>query len=171
MCLKKYITKRAFTLVELMLYVSIAAIILLAISIFFGTILDSKNKNKVVTEVDQQGVRVMNLITQTMRNATAINSPAAGIVSASTSLNTPTGANNPTIFDIASGTIRIKEGAGAFIPLTNSRITASNLSFYNLTRATTMGNIQIKFTLTAVNFDNRYPFAYSKDFVSTASLR
>ena len=163
--------KNGFTLIELLLYVSIASIMLLAISIFLSTLLESRIKNQAIAEIEQQGIQVMQLIAQTLRNADTINSPATGANASSISINTYTGANNPTVFDLSSGGIRIAEGAGSAVLLTNARVTASDLNFQNLSRASTPGIVRISLTLTQVNPSGRNEYDFSKTFIGSASLR
>ena len=162
---------KGFTLIELLLYISIVSIILLAISTFLSTLLESRVKNQTIAEVEGQGAQVMQLITQTLRNAATINSPSIGASSSTLSLDTYTGANNPTTLDISGGVIRIKESASAVVSLTNSRVTASALLFQNLSRAGTPGTIRISFTLTQVNPSGRNEYNFSKTFTGSATLR
>lgn len=162
-----------FTLIELLLYVSVSALLLLITSLFLSTLLQSRVKNQTIAEVEQQGLHVMQIITQTTRNADSMNSPTQGVSVGTLSLNTYASANNPTLFDLdgVSGVIRIKEGAGALVSLTNSRVTASALNFQNLSRAGTPGIIRISFTLTHVNPSGRNEYNFSKTFYASASLR
>lgn len=160
-----------FTLIELLLYVSIASIMLLVTSLFLSTLLQSRIKNQTIAEVEQQGLQVMQIVTQAVRNTDTINSPAQGASAASLSLNTYTVGNNPTVFDLSSGTIRIKEGAAAVIPLFNSRLTASALTFQNLSRTSTPGTVRIQFTLTHVNPEGRNEYSFTKTFIGSATLR
>jgi type II secretory pathway component PulJ len=164
-------TSRGFTVLELLLYVGIAGVILLSLSIFLSGLLESRIKNQVIAEVEQQGVQVMQIIAQTARNAEAINSPAISSSASTLSLDVVTGANDPTVFDLLNDVIRITEGAGSAISLTNSRVTASSLTFYNLSRASTPGIIRVQFTLTHVNSEGRNEYAYSKTFTTSAVLR
>jgi len=164
-------THKGFTLIELLLYVALSAILLLSISIFLSTLLESRIKNQVIAEVEQQGMQVMQIVVQTVRNADTINSPATGVSAASLSINTIVSGNNPTVFDLSGGAIRITEGAGSAIVLTNSRLTASGLTFSNLSRASTPGIVRIQFTLTAVNSTERNEYNYAKTFYGSASLR
>ena len=162
---------KGFGLVELMIYISIASILLLSISSFYFTILKSRVRNNVVMEVDQQGVYLMNIITQIIRNAESINSPSTGLSNASLSLDVLETSQDPTIFDLSSNTVRIKEGSDDHIFLTNSHIIVSNLNFTNLSKAETPGIIKIEFT---INYNSSNPSAeynYSKTFYSSASLR
>lgn len=168
---RHYPSRSGFTLIELLLYMAISGVILLIISLFLQTLLESRIKNQTIAEVEQQGLQVMQLITQTVRNADTINSPVTGASAATFSINTYTAGNNPTVFDLSSGVIRIKEGAGAVVSLTNSRITVSALNFQNLSRASTPGTIRISFTLTHNNPAGRNEYNFSKTFYGSASLR
>ncbi|HEX8762981.1 MAG TPA: type II secretion system protein [Candidatus Saccharimonadales bacterium] len=96
-------SQRGFTLIELLLYVSIVGTLLISVSLFFATAADSRIKNQSVSEVNQQGNAAMELITQTIRGATSITSPAAGATGSTLSLNVPTASLSPTLIDL-SGT-------------------------------------------------------------------
>lgn len=89
-----------YTLIELLLYVTIVGSLLVSVSLFFGTVTDSRVKNQAVSEVDEQGAALMDYITQTIRNGTSITTPAtAGAVNPSLTLVVPTSSLSPTIFD------------------------------------------------------------------------
>ena len=169
--LNKKFTTRGFTLIESALYVGISSIMLLAISFFLFTLLESRVKNQTIAEVSQQGIQIMQILTQTIGNADIINYPLSGTSAEYLSLNTYTASNNPTIFDLSGGIIRIKEGIGSNIPLTNSRVNMSNLSFSNLSLENTPGSIRISFTLNYVNQEGRNEYNFSKNFYASASLR
>jgi hypothetical protein len=144
---------------------------LLVISAFLAFLLQSRVKNQTIAEVEQQGLAVMQVVAQTARNAEVITSPTQGVSASSLTLNVVTVANDPTIFDLASGVIRIKEGAGTAIALTNNRVVASALTFQNLSRTGTPGNIRVQFTLTHINPEGRNEYDFSKTFVGSAALR
>lgn len=163
--------KDGITLIEIVLYIAIFTAILLAGSTLYNTAMQSRAKSQTMAEVEQQGLQLMQLITQTIRNATALNSPTIGTSASSLSLNVSVGANSPTIFDLASGQVRIKEGAAAAVPLTNSRVVASGLNFYNLSRLGTDNILRIEFTLSHINPSNLQEYSYTKTFYSSASLR
>lgn len=162
---------KGFTLIELLLYISLASIILIITSLFLSTLLESRIKNQSIAEVEQQGAQVMHLITQTLRNAEAVNSPLPGANSSTLSIDVINAASDPTIFDLSTDAIRITEGAEAAISLTNNLVTASNLDFTNLSRSGTPGAVHITFTLTHVNPSGRNEFAFSRTFYGSASLR
>lgn len=169
--MKKESRQRGFTLIELLLYVSISAVLLLVISIFLASLLQSRVKNQTIAEVEQQGMAVLQLMTQVIRNADTINTPTQGSSASTLSLGTYVAGENPTLFDLSGGILRVTEGSGSSISLTNTRVSASGLSFSNLSRANTPGTIRIQFTLSSVNSGGRDEFSFEKTFISSASLR
>lgn len=172
---KEPIARRAaaagYTLVELLVYIAIISTLLFAATAFFGVVVDARVKNQSITEVNQQGAQAMELIGQTIRNATSITTPAAGASGASLTLVVPTGSLSPTVFDSSSNVLRITEGAGAATSLTNSKVQVSSLTFRNLTRSGTPGIVQVSFTLARVNANNRNEYSYSKSFQTSVGLR
>lgn len=160
-----------FTLIELLLYVSIVGGMILSISAFLPLLMQSRVKNQTVSEVEQQGIGVMQIATQTVRNATAINSPTQGLSTTSLSVNVVDPTKNPTVFDLSSGAIRVKEGSGAAVLITNPQVVASGLTIRNLSRTGTHGTVQISFTLALVNPGGRQEYNFSKTFYASASRR
>jgi len=164
-------SERGFTLVELLLYLGLSSVLIIAISIFLSMLLQARIKNQAIGEVEQQGLQVMQIMTQTIRNASSTNSPTQGASTSSLSLNTTVPANNPTVFDLSSGVIRITEGGGTAEALTNSRIVASGLIFQNLSRLDTPGIIRVQFTLTYKNPNNVSEYNFQKTFIASGTLR
>lgn len=162
---------RGFTLIELLLYISIASIIVFTTASMLRFTLELRVKNQTIAEVEQEGTQLMQLITQTIRNATAVNSPSLGNSATSLSLEVIDSASNPTVFDLSSGAVRITEGTGVATNLTSSRVTVSNLNFQNLSRSGTPNTIRISFTLTYINTSGRNEYDFSQNFYGSASLR
>lgn len=167
----KKIPNHGFTLIELLLYVSILGAMILSVSAFLPLFMESRVKNQTISEVEQQGVQMMQATIQTVRNATTINTPTQGLSSTSLSVNVADSAKNPTIFDLSSGVIRMKEGGGSPVSLINSKVVVSNLSFQNLSRTDTPGTVRIQFTITHVNPEGRQEYNFSKTFYGSATLR
>lgn len=161
-----------FTLVELLIYIAVAAVILLALSQFFALALSIRVKAQSVAEVEQQGTLVLTKMTQIIRNATAITTPITGATSTSLTLTVSTGTNSPTIFDVASSILRIKEGTANAISLTDSHVAVTNLIFSNLTDGSANGSIQIQFTLSKLNSSTTTnEYNYTQNFRGSATLR
>jgi len=142
---KRHTSSRAFSLIEIILYISLSGIILLTTAITFISVLDARTKNQTIAIVDQEGAKAMSIITQIVRNATAINSPTAGNSASTLSVNT--GSSDPKIFTLTDGVITMQEGGGSVVALTSSLVTISNLNFKNLSGASSPGNVDVTFTV------------------------
>jgi len=163
--------KKGFTLIEILLYLSLSAMLIVIISLFLSTILESRLKDITIAEVEQQGAQTMRIITQTVRNSAMIVSPATSTSASLLSLGTFAASTTPTFFDIASGTLRITEGASSPILLNNTRITVTDFTAQNLSTTSAPGTIRTSFTVTASSTSLRGEYYFSKTFTSSASLR
>lgn len=165
-------SQKGFTLVELVLYVSICSILLLTISSFLSFLLGARVRSQAISEVNQQGFQAMSLITQTIRNGRSIQVPGIGTSSSTLSITTSNALLNPTIFDVSSTTLRVKEGSKTAILLTNSRVKLSALTFQNVSSSSSTEKIiRISFTLDAVNQGGRSEYSFTKSFSGSATLR
>lgn len=169
--MKYYKENKGFTLVELLVYVGILAIVITSVVSIMFFVISSREKAKTINEVESQGALVMQFITQTIRNAESVNSPDVGINDSTISLSVSDTQDNPTIFDINNGVIRVKKGTADEVDLTSSRVTASNLDFYNVSRTDTENIIKIEFQLDYNSQGSAFQFEYSKIFYGSASLR
>lgn len=164
-------SSKGFTLIEFILYISLLSILLLALSGFYGLVLRSRVKAQTIAEVEQSGVQIVQIISQSIRNASAINSPTTGNNATSLSLAVVNAGQSPTIFNLSGGVVQIKEGVATAIDLSNNRVTVSNLIFYNLSRASTPGIISFQFTVSKINASGRNELDFSKIFYASAALR
>lgn len=172
--MKKYFLKNKYKgtgFIELIIYMAIATIMIGSIASFVVTNKKMGDSNKVIAEVELQGTDVMQIITQAVRNSISINSPAAGSSGSSLSLVTDTAGNNPTVFDLSDGKIRIKEGNNAAIELNSDQVQISNLSFQNLADTGAPGSIRISFDINYLNPGNKPELNYQKTYYGSASLR
>jgi len=159
-----------FTLIEIILYIGLASFILLSVSVLLGTVLVSRVKGGVAQEIEQQGIQVMQIMTQSIRNAENILSPLPGLSESVLSLDVAS-EPEPIIFDVLSEAVRVSEDGSSFLPLTSSRVKVSNLTFQNVSRAGTPGVIRIKFDLSYKNPENRPEFTYLRTFYASAAIR
>ena len=163
-------SQQGYTLIELLLYIALLGILLPSMIGFMGLAVDVRVKNQSVNEVNEQGLAAMDYITQTIRNSTSISAPAAAGSGSSLTLVVPTASLSPTVFDVSDSTLRVKEGTGAAIPLTNSKVQVSNLTFSNLTRSGTSGIVQVSFIVSRVNTSDRNEYDYQKTFTTSAEV-
>lgn len=163
---------KGFTLVEMILYVSLCSIMLLVISTMLSYLLSSRVKSQAITEVNQQGFQIMYSITQTIRNGRSIQVPSLGTSSSTLSLTVANTLLNPTVFSVSSSTFFIQEGGKAPIALTNSRVKASSLVFQNISSSSSSEKVlRVSFVLDAVNPEGRGEYSFTKTFSGSATLR
>jgi type II secretory pathway component PulJ len=160
-----------FTLIELLLYVSLSSVLVFSVFMFVSSALASRVKNQAIAEVEQQGIQVMQTITQALRNADSINSPLPQASAAFLSINTQNPSLNPTILEISGNSLRVVEGAALPQILTNNRVVASGFTVTNYSRANTPGIVRVQFTLSHLNPEGRNELNCSKTFIGSASLR
>ncbi len=159
------------TLVETIIYVAIFSMIITAFVSFSSSMTSTRLNNQNVLEVNDQGIKAMKIITQTIRNSSQVNSPTIGNTASNLSLVTYTPANNPTVFSVTSGVLYITEGGGSQIALTNNKVVVSNLTFSNLSRPSTSDIVKISFTLASTSTASSPGGTYSFSFNGSAELR
>jgi type II secretory pathway pseudopilin PulG len=160
-----------YTLIELLLYVALIGTLLTSVVGFFTLMADARVKNQTINEVNDQGVFVMDSITQSLRNASSITSPTIGTSGTSLTIAMPTSSINPTVFNLSGTTMQLKEGTNTAVSLTNSKIQVTALTVKNLSRSGTPGLAQISFTLARINTAGRSEYDYQKTFTTSVAIR
>jgi type II secretory pathway pseudopilin PulG len=163
--------QHGFTLVEFMVYTALAGLVF---GLMLGVYLNVFNvyaKSYVAAEVNQNARFAMDVMAGRIRNAESINSPSAGSTSSSLSLEMATSALDPTVFDLSSGVLRIKEGASATVDLTSSEVTVSALTFSNLSYTDTPGTIRIEMTVEFVNTGGTHQYDFARTYYETVNIR
>lgn len=136
--------KNGFTLIELILYVSIITIVMSGLIPFAWNVIEGSVKSSIEQDVSSQARYVSERIKYEIRNAADINSVSA----TSISLKETVPANDPTIIDLSGGKIRVKQGAGAAVNLNSNDTNVTALSFANYSSADLKTkHIQFTFTL------------------------
>lgn len=162
--------QRGETLIELLLYVTILSAIMLATVTFFGTVTVARVKNESIAEVNDQGAQAMDLMLQTIRNASSITTPVAAGSGASLTLVVPTSSLSPTILNLNGTVLQIKRGAATAVPITSDDVQITSITFKNLTRASTPGIVQVSFVMKRTNPASRNEYDYQKTFTGSAEV-
>lgn len=166
------ITERpGFTLVELLIYVAVFSVLVGGLATFVTSMQAARLRSQTVFEVQDQGENALRMMTQAVRNGTAITTPAVGANGATLSLTTPDGATSPTTFSLSNGVLQISEGAGGPIALTNNQVTISQLIVTNVSHPSTPGVVQIQFTVTSVKPASPGGSLYAKTYYGSAAIR
>lgn len=159
-----------YTLIELLLYVVIVSTLLTATSVFFTMTTSARIKTQAVSEVEQQGSFALQYIARTIRNATAISSPAIGATANTATITVPTASLSPTIFSLSGTTLQVKEGSAAAIALTSPDVQVTSLSFKNVSRSSSIEAMQVTMTLSHANPSGRNEYSYTETFTTTAAV-
>lgn len=123
---------RGFTLIEVLIYSALIAMIISGSLIAVYQIIEGSNsiQNKIITE--QEANFLISKIRWAFTGATAINFPANGASSSTLSINKANYSENPIVFDLSSNNLRIKKGAGNPEILNNQNVAINNLIFEHL---------------------------------------
>lgn len=163
--------RAGFTLVELVLYISLFSIMAAVIGGFFFAITEARVKSQTIAEVEQQGFQAMQEITQTTRNATGVADPAIGSSGPSLTLTVPDSGKSPTVYDVTSGALQVQEGAGLPVALTSSRVVVSGAVFENVSPDPVTPAIRVTFQVSYQNTAGTNAYEYSQTFFGSAEVR
>lgn len=159
-----------FTLVEILLYIGLTALVVTAIVIFGWNVMFAGAKNNTKQELNQAMRFATERIGLEVRGASGINALSAS----SLSLESPDSSRNPTVIDLDNGRIRIGWGAGGTCPaaspcpLTPSDVTISSLNFIDLSQ----GNAQtVRFSATGEFTGDTAAFRASQTITGSSELR
>jgi len=160
-----------FTLLEILIYIGLVAIGLFAASSMMLNIISGKAKLSSIEEVSQNARFTVEQIADRIRNADAVNSPAAGASNSALSLQMSDPNKNPTIFDLLDGKVRIKEGSAAAVDLSSAATTVTSLQFFNISYPGTPATIRIATTVEKNNPGDMPEYDFSGNFYTTANVR
>lgn len=123
---------KGFTLIEVLIYSALIAIIISGSLIAVYQIIESNDsvKNKIITE--QEANFLLFKIGWALTGATAINIPAIGEASSTLSINKANYSKNPIIFDLNSNNLRIKKGLENPAILNSQNTAINSLVFEHL---------------------------------------
>lgn len=161
--------RRAFTLVELLVYLAIVSVLLVMVFSLFSSLTRARVRQQAIAEVEQQGYIAMTQITQAIRNAKFVSEPAPGALGQSLVLATYSPTSSTTTF-ILDGDALYSIDATGTLPITNTQVLVRNVTFQNLAASTTNGSIKIQFTVYHAT-TSRYETNYSATFYGSASVR
>jgi type II secretory pathway pseudopilin PulG len=169
--MKKFTTKKGFSLIETLLYISVFSVVVFLIFGVYGIVIESKVRQRTLTEVSEEGSRMMQIMTQTVRNAVSLNAPLPTETGYVLSLYVIDPLKNPTLFYVNDNNLLIAEGGGTPVVLNSNNLSVSNLEFSNLSGSGTNGTVNIKFTLSSNSTNIQKIYQFSQDFESNATVR
>jgi type II secretory pathway pseudopilin PulG len=160
--IKNNLKKGGFSLVEVIIYVAIFSLLLYGMMTFLDVVSKSRFHNQEVSEVNYQGMKLVRMISHSIRNAEEILSPVTSQTSSTLSV---VGTGGTVTYSIVDGVLMVTEDGGNPVPLTNNHVRVEDLTFTNLSATSTPGIVQIRFTLSSLSD------TFTKNFYASASIR
>ncbi len=161
--------KKGFVLTDVLLYVALSSVLLVVIVSFLAVILESRVKNSVVAEIEQQGRVALNIILKEVREGEDIVNLSRG-ESDSTLLIDKGEEEIEFVFDETEGILWVVKGEEEIV-LIGGEIRVEEVSFSNLSRSNSFGIVRAEITLSYRSESARVEYDYSKKFIGSASLR
>jgi len=162
-----------FTLTEVLVYVAILSIIILAVSGFLAWTMRTNTKVKAMRETQDNARRAMEIMTYEIKEAKSIYTPTttSNQLSLETTHYLPGGENTTYIDFYLCGTqLCLKKESQNPIALTSDRVEVNNLIFSQIITGETP-SVQIDLGINYKNPQNRPEYQASVNLKSTASLR
>lgn len=156
-----------FSLLEILLYLSIMSIVVTVSSALFNVLIEGRLRNQVQVEINQQGNAIVDTFATTLRNSESI----TNITADSITFEGYDDELNPIVLDETDGTITISYAGGAATPLHSDDVTISNLTFTDVSNALTTGSVKISFDMGYNSTSQRAAFQTVETFSTTATLR
>lgn len=159
--------QKGFTLIELIIYIAIFAVISLVLTDFFITLTKVRAQTEARGEVRQNLARTMERVSQVIRSASGVNSASGNTLS----LAMTDSAKNPTIFTVTGNVLTIQEGASPATALTSDKVIISKLSFTSINNPSpAKKSVQVAMM---VDYDakDRPDYIYSSSATTTAVIR
>lgn len=177
----KYHPSKSFTLIEVLVYITVLAIIIVAIASFALWITSTNTKAKVMRETLNNAQRAMAIMTSEIREAKSIYLPTT----TSTQLSLETGRYLPPgeetsflDFFLCGSQLCFKKEPLSLaatssepIALTSEQLEVKNLEFTQVSTTSTIPSLQINLKIDYKNPANRLEYEASVNLTSTASLR
>lgn len=162
--------KKGFTLVEVIIYVGLLAMVLVAVVNMFVLMGTSYNFLKLSRHMQTSATTAVDRMVRDIRNAQSINiaQSTLGTSPGVLTLNTTTAADTPQTlqFYVSSGILRVKQDGGDIGPVTLPDVTISSLIFRQISTGVSQA-VKIELSLSA----GTGPSTRSANFYSTAVLR
>lgn len=169
---------KGFTLIEVLLYTGIVGIVLASLVGFGWNMMGIGVKTAAHSDAMSNARFVAEKLSFFIREATDIDAANSnfGVNMATTSGSKVTlrgvAPNDPIVFDVSGGTLRVRQGASAPVSLTSSNISVNSIVFTNASSADgKTKNIGFDIQLETVSEGNRFEYESEVSLRSSAEIR
>lgn len=166
--------QKGFTLIEMVIYLTIIGIVLSTIALFLLNLMGARAKTQAISEVLSSAQLIQTRLSEAVRHAQGINVAASTFSSdpGVLSLNMVDSARDPTIFSLTQndGQFQVSEQGSPASVLTPDHVAIKNLVFTNLTSSEDVGIIQMQFTVETTSGSGTQAFFYDQAFQTTLRI-
>lgn len=170
---RNYLKNNGFTLVEIIVYIFVVAVILVGVTYYAIDVIGAQTKARSYQEVQQNARFAIKRITQEIRAADDLNegSSVFGTNPGTLSLVHQDPTKDPTVFAVTGGRMTITQGTSGPYYLTSDKVTVTDFTLTNLSVSERTRNIKITLTVEHVNPENRNEFEADVTVQSSAVIR
>ena len=156
------------TLIEVLLFVVLMGMMVVTIMPLLFNSTESRQRQDAIALVEQNGAQIIQSITQAVRSAERVISPAQGGTGYILSLQTSSGATNPTIIALYSGSIVMVQGR-ARRTLSSERVGITHFAVDNTSASDTRQSVAITLGLRRI-IRLHQPLVYTGNFDVVVNL-
>ncbi|UPA22621.1 hypothetical protein K8942_00180 [Candidatus Peribacteria bacterium] len=156
------------TLVELLIFAALLGIVMGAVLPLLFMAAEDRLLQQTISLVERNGVQAMQNITQRVRNGERIITPALGMTGSVLVVQTSSGAINPTIVGINSGSLIVIERVTKEI-ITSSQVAITHFEVRNTSVSDTHPSVEIIFNVSRTT-RLQQPHSYGEIFRSSITL-
>jgi prepilin-type N-terminal cleavage/methylation domain-containing protein len=164
-------SRRGFTLVEILLSLSMLSVMVVLLVSMVGTLTQMRETAHAKTILRQDGIRIVELINRIGRNAELVNMPSVQTASSSLSIDIFDTNLSPTIFLVNDGVLTMKKGSSVPVVLNSGMSVVTDFSCTNTSLADTPGSFECALELQYANTSNKGYLNIKETFYAAASLR
>lgn len=170
--------KKGFTLVEILVYIAVLSIVVLAVSGFFLWIVRSDGKARAVWEVSDNARRVTEILALEIKEAkniytpTSVFSTSSGQLSLETEKYLPQGETETYIdFFLCEKRLCLKKEGQGPVALTSEQVEVNNLEFNLIAATSTAPSVRINLKIDYKNPAENPEYQASFNTTTTISVR
>lgn len=159
-------TMKGFTIIEMIISISILSILLVILSSAFGSIIEVQLSSTSKSSIDQDGRYIMAKLARNIQNSSSIISPASPGTSTSATLKNSFDSLSYT-YSVSNGNLQVAS-SGATLNLNSIDTSISNTTFTRVGVGDVTDTLQVKFTITSKTVLKGMP--RTKSYQTTFSL-
>lgn len=161
-------TRPGLTLIELLLFCGLLAIVSGALILFFLSSGENQVRQQAINDVDQNGTQLMQVLAYRIRNAERVLAPPLGSSGSVLTLQVSLIDADPTVIGVQSGALLLEQGTEEYL-LSDPAISIKNFHVNNTSPASAKPGVAIAFTVSRT-LPLPQPVTYTRSFEQTINL-